>query len=214
MKAKIILHAAAWLLLAVVAGCGGHQQQGPSWWAGGYDAIVAGQTTGSTLTSQMPADSIHTSTGLAHFSRSDWNGEEQAIVVMVDPAGMTVAKFRVKAKREQTLMGVSRSAEVQAEFTGKITPTAPPGDFAQITTAMENLRKAQTHPLAKEAHNLVSAGLLRVLEQLPGVPMPAGDVQRLSVTLDKIPSGGEITLAVVRPAAYRITYTVSQMTNK
>lgn len=159
----------------------------------GYDPIRLGMSADACARALPTGAFRRTTLGWARFERAA-NAAQRATVILLAPDGRVAAKFTARAKP-------AANAYV---LDGQFSPPDLALGEARVPDALHallaELLDYEDAEWTRRAHHLVAAGLVRMLERLPGAHATAWELSAVADSLPAVPRAGECTL-VVHPAA-------------
>jgi hypothetical protein len=171
----------------------------------GYRAIQIGQPQSEIKRFFPEPNSRETSFSLSSVQR-DWFGRTDAFVVLLTRDRRVAAKFQATyGDRDlgfQNVRGYRLRGVVDPELAGF-------GDTGPIDTARtiaDDLTRLEGDAILQEAHDLIAAGIVRLLQQWPGNIDPGPARTRLTDELDTVLGGGSADITVAPEGYFEYTY--------
>ncbi len=181
-------------ILVGLTGCGGIETD----WS--YRNIALGQPPAQYL-DKLPAEtSRRTALGLCSFTSK--GGQARAVVVLVTP------DRRVAAKLRATLGGrwPAGGYRLEGELDPRLLDTAGAGPLDTLRVLIAELTGYRGERLALDAHGLVAAGLLRMVERWPQVAPAGRRSEVLRHWLERVPAGGRAELGLTPGGVFTFGY--------
>ncbi|MFQ6047748.1 MAG: hypothetical protein ACE5K7_00105 [Phycisphaerae bacterium] len=173
-----------------------------------YRQIHLDQTSAQQAAATMPRPVLATPAGLSYYKhrRLGPNETRDALVVLL--AGTSRARAKLLAcLRNQRFAGLTRqTALLQAELPGHLKPKAGHGPIAQLQAALDELARRPFDKSAVQAQALVAAGLIRILQAIPGVAAPQSLEQRFAAQLKLIPPDGQYQISSSSSQSFTVRY--------
>lgn len=158
------------------------------------------------LDSQFPRDEARkTSLGVAHL-RNPNSPQAAAVVILVTLEKRVAAKFHAAQHQRDWGFSVERGYELAGQIDLELLAAKNPGPLAALRTIARQLAAYQGDPAAEHAHQLVAAGLVRIIQRWP-------DIENLGPTSDQVnalatlaPGGGRAALTMDLDGTFHISY--------
>lgn len=170
-----------------------------------YDRVRLGMTQ-SECERQLPAESLwRTELGFCHRT-TDIAGRTDALVILLGRDQRVAGKLQATRYPSQQRWGPERGFLLRGEIDPVATGLEATGPVDALRAVAADLADYQGAKPALDAHALVAAGLVRLVERWPHVGPAGASFPRLAEALDVVPGGGEGLLRVDARGIYFFEY--------
>jgi hypothetical protein len=155
----------------------------------------------------MPRDSTRsTDLGMAYLAHDSGRGRTDAIVVLLTRDRRIAAKIQASYFERNLLVRVDKGFLLRGEVDPRLAELDASGPIDTLRVIVIDLLDYQGERLATEAHALVAAGLVRLMQAWPNVSDIGIDTTRLNELFERVPGGGTANIAVREDGVYRFEY--------
>lgn len=130
---------------------------------------------------KLPSEqSRRTSVGLTYYNQS-WDGKTEAIVVLLSTDRRVAGKIMATRTEPKPMMLQSGTFTLVGELDPELYDMRSTGPIDTLRVIARSLSEYRGEKLATDAHNLVTAGLVRLMQRWPRV-------EDVGVTAERLPS--------------------------
>lgn len=169
-----------------------------------YDRVRLGMTQ-RECERLLPADAVwRTELGFCHRT-TDAVGRTDALVVLLGRDQCVAGKLQATCHPQQRF-GLERGFWLRGELDPLAMGLGATGPVDALRAVAADLADYQGVKPALEAHALVAAGLVRLVERWPHMGPAGANYPRLADTLEVVPGGGEGVIRIDGRGTYIIQY--------
>ena len=190
--------------LRITAGCvAALFQFGCAQW--NYDNIRVGQELRDQARALPEARSRRTEAGLCFLDR-DMLGKSDAIVVLLTRDQRVYGKLHASYERRNLGFRVESHYQLAGVLDPEVGQFHAVGPVDTVRAVLDELTDDITDALTQEAHGLVAAGLMRLLQRWPHIGEEGLAYPQLNDMLERVPAGGRAGIAVNEEGMYVLEY--------
>lgn len=154
---------------------------------------------------KLPADqSRRTSVGVAYYNASATNGE--AIVLLRSNDGRVAGRMLAKRANANPLLMQGMQYSLIGELDPELLDLRSVGPIDALRLVTQSLTEYRGEKLATDAHDLVCAGLVRLLQRWPRAEDIGARSDRLPRLFELAPGTGDAIIAVDAKGVYHFEY--------
>lgn len=159
----------------------------------------------------LPAEtSRRTNLGLCHYAQ-DMTGRSDAIVVLLASDRRIAGKLRATRVERNWGLKTQQTFELIGELDPELSEGRAAGPIDTLRAIARDLQEYRGEKLATDAHRLVVAGLVRLMQRWPRVEDVGVASTALPELFESAPGGGVAEIAVDEKGVYHFRYRLNAM---